>query len=88
MTQFNHSHSYWLLSQDHNEIYLTQASFSQKYVKYLQGNRATRCSLNPNKDVFLHMQEYGPWFINSSTNMQSLAGLIVALTLDVTDKMR
>ena len=73
-----------LISQDRDEIYLTLAKYPSEYPAYLQGK------LSPSrKDAlpFLTMQEYGPWVIESKSNMRHFSTVIMSYCLQFTDQM-
>lgn len=72
-----------IVSQARGEIYITIANYDQEYLNYLQGRiNPRRCG---GEESFLRMTEYGPWKINSRSNMHHFAQVIMALCLQVTD---
>lgn len=72
-----------MTSQDYDEIYLTLATYPPEYLEYLQGR------LHPSRknaaQPFLTMEEYGPWKINSASNMRHFALVIMTFCLRFTD---
>lgn len=72
-----------IVSQARDEIYITIANYDQEYLDYLQGRFNPRRYDRP--EFFLRMTEYGPWRIDSRSNMHHLARVIMAFCLQVTD---
>lgn len=70
-----------LISQDEHEIFLTLASFTDVYLKYLEG---TRRRLPAQQDL-LRMQQYGPWTIDLADDMDHFAKVILAFVLKASD---
>ncbi|KAJ5249744.1 hypothetical protein N7489_000154 [Penicillium chrysogenum] len=72
-----------IVSQARDEIYITIANYDQECLDYLQGRFNPRRYDRP--EFFLRMTEYGPWKIDSRSNMHHLARVIMAFCLQVTD---
>ncbi|OJJ30297.1 hypothetical protein ASPWEDRAFT_32489 [Aspergillus wentii DTO 134E9] len=81
-----------LVSQNRNEIFLTFASYSPEYVKYLMMKDHSKgpgllkyFKQNRSKDPgFLTMQEYGPWDIYNHVHMRHLSKVLMAFNLEAT----
>ncbi|KAL2814678.1 hypothetical protein BDW59DRAFT_177902 [Aspergillus cavernicola] len=65
-----------LISQNRHEIYLIIAEYDAEYVDYIT---------NPKRDKkcnsFIKMNEYGPWDISNRNQVESIASIILAVTL-------
>lgn len=73
-----------LISQDEDDIYLTLAQYPPEYPAYLQGDL---CPSRGTALPFLTMQDYGPWVIESKSNMRHFAMVIMSYCLQLTDEM-
>ena len=65
-----------LVSQDHQEIYLTFAEYDEQYVEYIRDEHLT----TKKSHSFLTMNEFGPLYINNHQHMMRLGIYILALT--------
>lgn len=67
-----------IISQDRHEIYITIAEYDGLYIKYLKDE------LLPGDDrlALMTMNQYGPWLVDSSRDMERLGEIILALALE------
>ncbi|KAJ5819122.1 hypothetical protein N7474_004713 [Penicillium riverlandense] len=70
-----------IISQDRNEIYITEASYKDEYVQHLKDKDAEPAG-------FLTMQEYGPWNIDDHKHMRHLAKIVVRFCIEVSDLIK
>ncbi|KAF7594891.1 hypothetical protein BBP40_007925 [Aspergillus hancockii] len=71
----------FLLSQNRHEIYLICATYNDDYIDYLTNpQRDSKCQ------SFLKMNEYGPWNIGNSADVEDIASIILAVTLQFGDE--
>lgn len=67
------SYSRILISQDHNEIYVTIAEYERAYLKYL-------CNKVPFEQAgYLTMHRFGPFMTQVKSNMEKLGGFLKVL---------
>lgn len=62
-----------LISQDHEELYITIAEYEDSYLHYLQGRNSLEDS------GFLTMNRFGPFRINRSLHMNFFGGIMKVL---------
>ncbi|GAD99543.1 hypothetical protein ANI_1_812114 [Paecilomyces variotii No. 5] len=65
-----------IISQDHNELYVTFASFHEGYLRYLKDQDAPIT-----ENTYLKLQSYGPFCTYRKDRMKSFASLVIAMTL-------
>ncbi|KAL1847479.1 hypothetical protein Plec18170_008592 [Paecilomyces lecythidis] len=65
-----------IISQDHNELYVTFCSFHQDYLRYLKNKNA-----EITKNTYMSLQSYGPFYTNDKQHMKDFAILITSMTL-------
>lgn len=68
-------HSRFHVSQDRHFIYVTVATYSQKYLKYLVNGKSSK------RPSFLTMDQYGPWDTTDVRHMRQLGPILLAITL-------
>ncbi|KAL4886704.1 hypothetical protein BJY04DRAFT_213459 [Aspergillus karnatakaensis] len=68
-----------LVSQDEQYIYLSLATYNQRYIDYLKGANGAMSLVA--KDHFMKVQLYGPWSVASAGDMENFARLILAIAL-------
>ncbi|KAK2768594.1 hypothetical protein FQN54_000450 [Arachnomyces sp. PD_36] len=61
------------VSQDHHQIYIVIAEFTDGYIDYLEKGAPS--------DVYMTMHEYGPWETDSVRHMKNVATILVAFVL-------
>lgn len=67
-----------MLSQDRHEIYIIIGDYDLDYMDYLTNpDRSTPCQ------SFLTMNEFGPWGISDSGQVEEIASIILAVTLQL-----
>ncbi len=66
-----------LVSQDRHEVYVTCATYTSDYVRYLRN----QLSRPPNANLFMTMNEFGPFVIRRPSNLRDLGAVLLALTL-------
>ncbi|KAI9373421.1 hypothetical protein BJX61DRAFT_541775 [Aspergillus egyptiacus] len=65
-----------LISQNRHEIYLIVAEYDGEYYDYITNSkREEPCT------SFIWMREFGPWNINNPDDVQNIASIILAVTL-------
>ncbi len=72
-----------LMSQNRHEVYFNCASFSEKYVQYITNQpRRRRPAPRPtSEDDFLTINEYGPFNMKSSSNVEKFHVHLLALII-------
>lgn len=68
-----------IISQDHEDIYLTFAEYPEAYKAYITGNRDALDK--PGHGPFLVMNQYGPWRTSIKRHMEHLGPIILAFTI-------
>ncbi|KKY27260.1 hypothetical protein UCRPC4_g01161 [Phaeomoniella chlamydospora] len=74
-------HRRFLFAQDHQDIYIIVASFSDTYIKFVLG-------LDQSPTEYMEVQEYGPYRITTQGDMECLGPIVLGLTkyyLDMDD---
>jgi hypothetical protein len=66
-----------LISQDRHEVYITCATYTTEYVRYLR----KQLDHPPAEDLFLTMNEFGPFVLRKESNVRDLGSVLLALTL-------
>ena len=66
-----------MLSQDRHEIYIIIAEYDLEYIDYLTNPNRTSCQ------SFLTMNEFGPWSISEADQVEEIASIILAITLQL-----
>ncbi|KAL2871167.1 uncharacterized protein BJX67DRAFT_377770 [Aspergillus lucknowensis] len=65
-----------LISQNRHEIYLVIAEYDAEYIDYVTNpNRDQKC------ESFIQMNEFGPWDISNAKDVEDIASIILAVTL-------
>jgi hypothetical protein len=67
-----------LISQGRDEVFITLASCSATYKQYLMGTKGQHAD-------FLTLYEYGPWEIQSRSNMEHFARIVVEFCMAISD---
>lgn len=67
------------MSQNESQIFITFAEFHHDYVDYLTDKNIR--VLSPN--AFIEMNRYGPWDTGIAAEMESLATILLAVTIEL-----
>ncbi|KAM3526471.1 hypothetical protein MY4038_006832 [Beauveria bassiana] len=71
-----------LLSQDQREVYVTIATYTEKYISYIlhSVNKPAYAQGTLTTDDFLRMYPYGPFRVDVRKEMEQLAQVLIALS--------
>lgn len=81
------SYNRLLISQDRHEIFLSVATYTSAYVKYLHGDKQYQDGKAQDASSFLKITEYGPWNIEKHGHMKHLAHVIVEFCLAISKEI-
>lgn len=70
-----------IISQDHQEIYVTFAEYDDAYIKYIRPNNQAELSQALAQSPFMTMHQFGPWPCSKSSLMKNLGPIILGLTI-------
>jgi hypothetical protein len=70
-----------LISQGHNEVFLTLAVYSAAYEKYLHDTELDGQLAGVDAALFLTMHQYGPWSLSDTMLVKELAIFMLAFVI-------
>ncbi len=66
-----------LISQDRHELYITCATYTTGYIRYLR----KQLGHLPAEDIILTMNEFGPFVLHKESHVRDLGSVLLSLTL-------
>jgi hypothetical protein len=70
-----------LISQDHDQVFLSFAYYSTAYEDYLRGKELKGDADTADAKSFLVMHQYGPWSIRAVEQVKHLSRFVLAFAL-------